>query len=217
MVRLIIVCEGETEQQFCYSLLIPHLVNKGVMASCPTIKKTNGGICAWSSLKKQILGHLHERAYVTTFLDFYGINDNLNFPNWEDSKSVSDKNERIDYLEKAMRDDIGNQMFVPYLQLHEFESLLFCNVEAFDNVIPKDDFLDRKSLLKILHDYQNPELINDNVATSPSHRLQGIIAGYEKPLYGTLLAQETGLKTIREKCPHFNQWISRLEKLTTNY
>lgn len=28
------------------------------------------------------------------------------------------------------------------------------------------------------------------------------------------MAQKIGLETIRQKCPHFNQWIERLENLS---
>ena len=30
---------------------------------------------------------------------------------------------------------------------------------------------------------------------------------------GTLAAQEIGLQTMREACPHFGQWIALLERL----
>lgn len=60
MKRLIIVCEGETEQQFCEELLRNHLFNKDILMFTPIIKKTNGGICTWSVLKKQLKCHLNE-------------------------------------------------------------------------------------------------------------------------------------------------------------
>ena len=34
----------------------------------------------------------------------------------------------------------------------------------------------------------------------------------DKVLYGTILAEETGLGTIRSKCPLFNSWIERIEE-----
>ena len=37
--------------------------------------------------------------------------------------------------------------------------------------------------------------------------------GYEKQVMETLAAQESGLQTMREACPHFGQWIARLEGL----
>ena len=36
-------------------------------------------------------------------------------------------------------------------------------------------------------------MINDGVETSPSHRLERIISGYEKVVYGCCLAEAIGL------------------------
>ena len=216
MIRLIIVCEGETEKQFCDNLLAPHFFKKGISLSAPLIKKTNGGICPWPVLKRQLIGHLHEGAYVTTFIDYYGIKDSMLFPKWAESKKVSNKTKRMHLLEKAMTEDLDStlrQRFIPYLQLHEFEALLFCDIKAFTNEIPNDDIKDIKGLKKVLQDFPNPELINDNIKTSPSHRLEQMISGYTKTLYGAVLAQATGLKTIREKCPLFSEWLNALEIL----
>lgn len=37
------------------------------------------------------------------------------------------------------------------------------------------------------------------------------VTGYDKVVYGSLLAEETGLSTIRSRCPLFNSWIERIE------
>jgi len=44
MARLIIVCEGQTEQEFCNDILQPHLIQFGIVVQNPTIKKTAGAI-----------------------------------------------------------------------------------------------------------------------------------------------------------------------------
>ena len=46
--------------------------------------------------------------------------------------------------------------------------------------------------------------------TSPSHRLERIVRGYDKVVYGNYLAESIGLSKIRERCPRFNQWIESL-------
>jgi len=38
------------------------------------------------------------------------------------------------------------------------------------------------------------------------------VAGYDKVVYGSLLAEEIGLSTIRSRCPLFNSWIERIER-----
>lgn len=217
MKRLIIVCEGETEQQFCEELLRNHLFNKSILMFTPIIKKTNGGICTWSVLKKQLKCHLNEgQAFVTTFIDYYGIKDSYAFPRWIEAKTIEDKYQRMIFLENSMLEDMDTSLrtrFIPYLQLHEFESLLFCNLHAFEDVVPAEDIKDRSALEKVLYDYPNPELINENVSTSPSHRLQHIINGYVKTIYGAELAKSIGLYEIRERCPHFNEWLTTIEAL----
>ena len=38
-----------------------------------------------------------------------------------------------------------------------------------------------------------------------------LVAGYEKPLHGILAALNMKLEVIRNECPHFNDWLTRLE------
>ena len=60
MKRLIIICEGPTEQAFCNDVLHSYLLTKNIALEAPTIKHSNGGIVAWDTLKKQIVRHLNE-------------------------------------------------------------------------------------------------------------------------------------------------------------
>ena len=52
---------------------------------------------------------------------------------------------------------------------------------------------------------------DDSPTTAPSKRIEALVPGYQKPVMGTLAAQEIGLQTMREACPHFGQWIARLD------
>ena len=58
-----------------------------------------------------------------------------------------------------------------------------------------------------------PEEIDDSPDTAPSKRIQALIPGYRKPLSGTLAARAIGLPRIRSACPHFSDWLDRLENL----
>lgn len=70
----------------------------------PFIKKSGGGILSWSSLKRQIQGHLHEGdVYVTMFIDYYGVKDSYLFPGWQASKDIVDKVMRIHFLCDQMK------------------------------------------------------------------------------------------------------------------
>ncbi len=208
--RLIIICEGETEQEFCKALLMPELSKQNISVYCPRIKKSMGGIVKWDDLRKQILNHLRENAFVTLFVDYYGITDKHHFPAWEEVLCKQDKQEIINSLCEGMECDINDRRFIPYIQLHEFESLLFHDIDSFDHVFSDKDYIDRGELTRILEQYPNPEEINNGRDTSPSHRLSKIINGYQKVIYGNIIAMEIGLDGIRNKCPLFNEWVERL-------
>ncbi|WP_269241865.1 DUF4276 family protein [Flavobacterium limnophilum] len=218
MKRIIIICEGQTEQEFCNDILQPHFNQFGIIIQNPTIKKTAGGIVNWSSLKHQIETHLKQdqTAYITTLIDFYGIHANHNYPNWTQANKQTDKNIGMDLMEEGMLADIQVQLqirFIPYIQLHEFEGLLFCNIDVFNNGFEENEFLDYNYLVETIDNNQNPELINDSNITAPSKRLTRIIKDYSKVTHGSLIAQDIGINKIRNKCPRFNKWISTLEKI----
>ncbi|MFI3296905.1 MAG: DUF4276 family protein [bacterium] len=218
MNRLIIICEGETELEFCKNILKPYFLSKNIEISYPKIKHSNGGIVSWSVLKKQLLNHLlKEKCYVTLFIDLYGIKDSYKYPSWEESKTIVDKNKRIGVLEQAMLDDIPEKykrFFIPYIQLHEFEVLLFYDFNTFENNIPSRSFVGREELEEVLAKFPNSEMINETITNSPSHRLKRIISGYDKVLYSYCIASEIGLANIRSKCTRFDMWIERLERIS---
>lgn len=218
MKRLIIICEGETEQGFCNTILSPYFFNKGIFVEAPLIKRSNGGIVRWEILKKQIETTLAKEpsAYVTMLIDYYGLYHKFGFPGWSDSEQIVDKNDRMKYLENQMSVDINEKVryrFIPYLQLHEFEGILFCNVDVFKQIIPANELLGMEELEQVIAEYPNPEMINTCKETSPSHRLKRIILGYNKIVYGNIIAESIGLTTIRQKCPRFDSWLTYLEQL----
>lgn len=218
MKRIIIICEGPTEQAFCKTNLQPYFQGKGLYIQVPLIKHSRGGIVKWSILKQQIELHLKTdtSAFVTTFIDYYGLYTKHSFPNWEESEKIQNRNVRMDSLEKGMFDAIHKNLryrFIPYLQLHEFEGLLFNDIDVFYSQIPASDIIGKAELEKTFEDYDNPEMINNVRATSPSHRLERIIKGYNKVVYGDILAEAIGLQKIKNKSPRFNQWIKKLENI----
>lgn len=218
MKRVIIICEGQTEQEFCNDVLQPHLINYGIFIQAPTIKKTGGGIVRWDIFHREILLHLRrdKSAFVSTLIDYYGLHDYHRFPNWAESKSLPDRGERMNLLESGMIDSIPGEIrnrFIPYIQLHEFEGLLFSDISVIENEFEESEFSDYAYLTETISTFENPEMINDGRKTAPSKRLDRIIIGYNKPVYGSLLAEAIGLQKIREKCPRFNAWIAVLENV----
>lgn len=216
MKQLIIIGEGQTEQTFCKDVLFNHFFEHKILVQNPTIKKTMGGIVSWHILKREIEIHLKSspKATVTTLIDFYGLKEDHNFPLWNESKRETKVNDRVSLLENAMQNEIDDSIrhrFIPYIQVYEFEALLFSNATIFETEFERSEILDYEFLQQTL--LIAPEEINDGLETAPSKRLEKIIKGYNKVLYGSLLSSEIGLDTIREKCPRFNQWIGSLEKI----
>ncbi|MBG0779386.1 MAG: DUF4276 family protein [Desulfotignum balticum] len=71
-----------------------------------------------------------------------------------------------------------------------------------------------KALREINNRFPNPECINDNPETAPSKRLESIFRGfYSKTEHGPIIAEEIGLPAIRQACPRFHQWLTRLEAM----
>jgi Domain of unknown function (DUF4276) len=214
MKRVIIICEGTTEKEFCNNVLAPYLFHYEIFIQAPLIKRSMGGIVRWSILKKEIEIHLLEQGViVSTLIDYYGLYQKYKFPKWAEGEGVVDKNSRMDFLETAMKEDIAESIrhrFIPYLQLHEFEGLLFNNIQYFYDQVPKDELVGIDELKSTFANYDNPEMINNNPETSPSHRLKRIIKGYNKPLYGHYFAEAIGIENIRTKSPRFDKWIEKI-------
>ncbi len=218
MKRLIVICEGPTEQAFCHDVLQPYFVAKAIYIQSPTIKKSKGGIVHWESLKKEIHIYLEHdsSAIITMLIDYYGIEQKHGFPGWDESLKIRVKEERMGFLELSMKNDIEEKYrnrFVPYLQLHEFEGLLFSDKEAFDDNFEDSEFADYQYLEETFAQFSNPEMVNNGKTTSPSNRLDRIFVGYQKTVHGPLLAEEIGLSKIRGKCPRFNEWIEKLQAI----
>ncbi len=217
MRRVIIICEGETEKEFCNTILNPYFSKKDIFIQSPLIKKSMGGIVKWTELKKQITLHLAQDpdAYITTLIDYYGVYSKFNFPNWDKAEKQPDKCIRMEILEHGTSESIDDSIryrFIPYIQLHEFEGLLFNNIDVFYEQIPLNELIGIDELQETFNKYNNPEMINNSRETSPSHRLERIILGYNKIVYGNILAEAIGLDRIRAKSPRFNTWLENIEK-----
>lgn len=218
MKRFIIICEGETEKEFCNTILAPYFAKKEIYIQSPFIKKSMGGIVKWSELKKQITLHLRNEstAIVTTLIDYYGLYSKYNFPKWNEAEQNPDKNKRMEILELGMFESIEDSLrfrFIPYLQLHEFEGLLFNDIDIFYEQIPSSELVGIDELIQTFQQYGNPEMINNNRDTSPSHRLERIILGYNKIVYGNILAEAIGIEKIKAKSPRFRDWIEKIERI----
>lgn len=219
MTRLTIIVEGQTEESFVNQSLKPFLAEKEIMvtAHCFTTGRKKGsiyrgGIDNYEKIKNEIERTLKSdtTTYLTTMIDFYRLPKN--FPGISEIKNKN-YHEKIKLIETAFKNDIKNSRFIPYIQLHEFETLLLSDVDA----IGKFFFESQKAAYDLSQEINglDPETINDGASTAPSKRIITHIPQYErlKTTAGSSIAESIGLEILRKKCPHFHQWIEQIEKL----
>jgi hypothetical protein len=87
--------------------------------------------------------------------------------------------------------------------------LLFSDTSALAGSNPRIS----DQLTRVLQSFSCPEEINDNYDTCPSRRIKQSIKNYVKTVDGIVAAQKIGLGTMRRECPHFDEWIRKLENL----
>lgn len=228
MARLLVHVEGQTEETFVNEVLSLHLVNAGYTAVRARIvgnarlRNLRGGIRPWPAVRNDILKHLREdpQCIATTMVDFYALPQSGDGA-WPGRAQVvcATSSERADLVEDALLADIAGEMgpnfnptrFVPFVVMHEFEGLLFSDCTSFARAISRPDRA--ADFEKIREEFETPEDINDSPVTAPSKRILSLLPDYEKPLFGVIAALEIGLTTIRRECPHFDEWVKRLESL----
>ena len=206
MIRLAIVVEGETEEEFVKTVLADHLRSRSVEPQ-PIKPHGRGGDISVNLLGEQMSGLQWSFDIVTSLVDFYG------FRGKQQDETVEELEERIDAeVDRRVGHDWDQSQVFAYVQRHEFEGLLFSRVTAFAALIDASP-QSVQSLRDIRAAFMTPEDIDDGPATAPSKRIKQLIPEYRKRTYGPLLAQEIGLETIRAHCPRFGSWVRRLESL----
>lgn len=232
LIRLHVLAEGQTEESFVNTLLAPALAERDITVDvhCITTGRHRGaayrgGFVKYEHLARDLTLWMKQDqqpdSWFTTLIDFYGLPSG--FPGLGTIAGSLNPPDRVAGLESALAGDVVARLagssvsrrFIPYIQLHEFEALLFANPAAFLEAFP-DGARAIKRLEDIRAQFPNPEDINDKPATAPSKRILALLPGYQKPVAGLLIAQRIGMDAIRAVCPHFNAWIVRLLALTNN-
>jgi hypothetical protein len=212
MKRLFIVVEGQTEEEFVNELLSPYLNTFGIYdvraTKITTSKGHKGGFVNYQHLKNDVTKLLKQSSkdvIVTTFVDFFRLPTIV--PDFATISKKSTKKNSVDEFEKAIAKDIDDHRFVPYIQMHEFEALLFSSTKGFSTYYENEKSA-VKGVTKIMDEFSNPEDINSN--KPPSYRIKELTTNYDKIVYGNIMALEIGMATIIKKCPRFKIWVQEL-------
>ena len=231
MTRLLVHVEGQTEESFVNEILAPHLYAQNFTAVTARLignarqRDRRGGIKGWHTVRRDIVRHLHEDrdCIATTMVDYYGL-PQCGPGAWPGRAQASERAfpDKARLVEGSLLADVNEVMgadfdarrFVPHLMMHEFEALLFSDCGKFSSGIGRPELA--KQLQGIRDAFPNPEEIDESPNHAPSKRIEALVAGYQKPLLGTLAVLEIGLQRIRDQCPHFSSWLSHLEMLPAN-
>jgi hypothetical protein len=219
LIRLHLVVEGQTEESFVRDILAPELWPRGVTADVHRVttgrkrsRVFRGGITTYQQLRNDLLRWMTQDpnldAWFSTMVDLYRLP--RDFPQYADSRKEADPVKRVRLLEESLQGDIQHARFIPYIQLHEFEALLFADPEKFEHAFP-GRLRAIAELQRIRSQFRSPEQIDDGEDTAPSKRIAAVVPGYAKAVAGPLIVRQIGMATLRRECEHFHDWMTRLE------
>jgi len=226
-----VLCEGQTEQGFVESVLKSYLQNNGVTAVKSVLVTTNkkknarGGMISYvqalndlNILLKSKRNSGTESHIFTTMFDLYALPND--FPGYDESLKMVEPYAKVDALESSFAAAVNDCRFIPYIQLHEFEALLFCGIDYISRLYPGCEKACEKLQMDLKQSKGNPELINNGLQTAPSKRIIKAVEGnekvhynYNKPSTGKYVTSNIGIDMLRSRCEHFNQWIQKLIEL----
>jgi hypothetical protein len=218
LTRIYVIVEGQTEESFIDKVVAPEFWTLEIYL-IPILLGRTGGRPSYARVKKDVLETLKQErgAFCSTMLDFYGLGSGFPATPCPDNLSAAEKVLRI---ERAVKDDIiatvdgalrADIRFLPYLQLHEFEGLLFSDPTAFAVGIKQPQLAPQFTAIR--QAVPTPEDINNDPNTAPSKRIVRLYPGYNKVLEGSLAAESIGLARMRQECPHFRDWLQQIEAL----
>lgn len=219
-VEIYIVTEGQTEQTFVRDVLAPYMGYKGIYLHPSLIGKPGhkGGDVRFSRAKDDIGAFLRQRndTYISTMFDYFRINKE-----WPGLSDIQGKTltfeQKAKIVEDATMKEIMNafpqynpeKRFIPYIQMHEFEALLFSDAP----ILAERAEINLGQIQEILNEYNNPEEINDDPAKAPSKQLETLKHNYRKIALGKEITEAIGIQNIRAKCRHFDNWLRKFEAL----
>jgi len=224
------VVEGSTEETFVNDVLVKHfaLMNKFVSArrietgwDRQNSKPAKGGfgrIQKYVKFRNDILNWIQSdrqkpNTWYTTFVDLYAFPTDPESPYTIQIQNISNPYQKIDALESAIAKNISHLNFIPYIQLHEFETFILVDPDRLLSMYPDG----QTGINRLKREIENciPEEINESPETAPSKRIIKYLPDYEgqKAQVGPMVAEEIGITTLRNKCDHFNEWITKLENI----
>ncbi|HWO28081.1 MAG TPA: DUF4276 family protein [Candidatus Acidoferrum sp.] len=216
--RVLILVEGQTEERFTKDVLAPAFWEKQLFFQ-PTILVTKrvkngpnfkGGVTNFAKFENDARRLLSSAggALVTTMLDYCGLPSD--FPGMKTRPAGGTPLQRVLHVEAAIAQHFdGIPNFLPFLTLHEFEAWLFSSPTELPRIMnePQKRVLIETARAAVT----TPEEINERPQFAPSKQIETMFPAYKKTLHGPTVAARIGLEQIRAECPHFDDWLTKLE------
>lgn len=217
--EVVVLVEGPTEQRFVKQVLGPYMAERGVYLTPIILDKPGekGGDVKFVRAKNDIGRHLKQRGdtWVTLLVDYYGIKGD--WPGYAESKQQTEHTRKAAIMNQATTDQVQQlfpeqnqeRRFIPYVSMHETEALYFSDPACLAEKIG----VPQHHVDAILAECGEPEKINDHSTTAPSKRLQALSDRFKKTSTGIAIAEEIGINKMREACPLFDSWLTKLESI----
>lgn len=223
MKRIFVVTEGQSETNFVKRVLSPYFYSfEKILIPTTVVTKRDerngtvhkGGMTSYSkalsTIRKDLELTQQSDTFVTTMFDLYALPSDT--PGKMEASKYTDPYQQVSFIEQKIleNESLAKKVYFPYIQLHEFEALLFTDLDAL-----ADEYFeyDIAPLRKCLENKRNPELINDGTETAPSKRILECIPDYDKATAGVSVLEKIGVEKLCQKCRHFGEWISKLQSL----
>ena len=215
-----IIVEGPTETAVLKRLLTNALKPHGIILAAPVELGGNVGLDRLVARVVQLIKQ-HPRDTVSTFIDYYG-----RARGWTDRheaqnlpvEALAAKTE--DLLYEKVRSQFSNTglplRFLPHVQMHEIEALLFARADLLAKVFERPDL--ETKVTACLQGLHSCEEINNCPETAPAARIEKLFGHYKKGkkqrshalAYASLIEQMNAFNDVRNACPLFSRWVEQL-------
>jgi hypothetical protein len=224
MKRLYLTVEGQTEQAFAVNVLTPHLVNFNVFLTKPRLtglhdrrrgRIPQGGLLhtfdhAKADMQRWMKEDQSVDARFSMMVDLYSLPQD--FPGYAVGMAKPTGREKAQALQQSLALGMADTRFIPYLQCHEFEALVLVDPSRI-GILYDVSQSQLETLCEECSGFATPEDINLGQHSHPKYRIKQRIQDYDENVAGPMLTEDIGLQALREKCPHFAEWLTRLENL----
>lgn len=218
-IEVVVIVEGSTEKIFINEILTPYMAAKNIFMTPILISKPGqkGGDVRFIRMQNDLALHLKQRSdtYVSIFVDYYGIKND--WPGLDAAQKCSSPKSIADAMNSATREKVISlfadqgalHRFIPFIAVHEFEALLFSDIDELARQLK----INKSAVEIILQECKEPENINNSPESAPSKRLERLYAPYKKTTTGITIAKSIGIEKMRTQCPLFNGWLTIFEEL----